>query len=307
MTQMMVVTHGGTDSKTEDSDGCEAAARRALERMGSGEDVLEAAVSAVEVMEADGRFGAGRGGYLSMDGKTIELDAAVMDTHGRLGAVAGVEEVVHAVRLARHVADTPHVLIVGTGATELARKLGLQQRFEPTEKVRKEFREYVEKLEKAGPPQGPADDTESDAGRALVKKFWNYDVPWQQVMDEYGHGTVGAVARDGRGHFAVAVSTAGSMPALRGRVADIPLIGCGFYAGPAGAVACSGIGEHNVRHLTAYRVYQWIEQGMPLREALERGMNLTPKGLQSGLIGITHDDAQVVSRKPLAHARLGQG
>ena len=123
--------------------------------MGSGEDVLEAAVSAVEVMEADGRYGAGRGGYLSMDGKTIELDAGVMDTRGRLGAVAGVEEVVHAVRLARRVADTPHVLIVGTGATELARKLGLQQRFEPTEKVRKEFREYVEKLEKAGPPQGP--------------------------------------------------------------------------------------------------------------------------------------------------------
>ncbi len=304
MARMMVVTHGGTDSKTEYSDGCEAAGRRALERLAGGDDVLEAAVSAVEVMEADGRFGAGRGGYLSMDGQTIELDAAVMDTRGRLGAVAGAEEVVHAVRLARHVADTPHVLIVGTGATELARRLGLHQPFEPTEKVRKEYREYVEMLEKAGPPQGPADDTESDAGRALVKKFWNYGVPWQQVMDRYGHGTVGAVVRDGQGHFAVAVSTAGSMPALRGRVADIPLIGCGFYAGPAGAVACSGIGEHNVRHLTAYRVYQWIEQGMPLREALERGMNLTPEGLQSGMIGITHDAAEVISRKPLASAKL---
>ncbi len=299
------VTHGGTDSKTDECDGCEAAARKAIERLRHGEDALEAAVSAVEVMEADGRFGAGRGCYLSMDGKTLEMDAAVMDTRGRLGAVAGVEEVVHAVRLARHVADTPHVMIVGEGARGLARTLGLHQPFEPTAKVRKQFREYLQMLQDAGPPQGPADDTESDAGRALVKKYWNYDIPWQQVMDRYGHGTVGAVVRDGEGGFAVAVCTGGSMPALRGRVADIPLVGCGFYAGPRGAVACSGIGEHNVRHLTAFRVYQWIEQGMPLREALQRGMDLTPPGLQAGMIGITATEAEAVSRKPMAHAKTG--
>jgi L-asparaginase / beta-aspartyl-peptidase len=135
--------------------------------------------------------------------------------------------------------------------------------------------------------------------------LWNYVVPWQQVMDQYGHGTVGAVVRDGRGGFAVAASTGGSMPALRGRVADVPLVGCGFFAGPAGAVACTGIGEHNVRHQTALRVYQWIEGGMPLREALQRGMAMVPGDLQSGLIGITATEADVVSRRPMAHAKLG--
>lgn len=305
MRKAMVVTHGGTDSKLEHCDGCEKAARRALEKLQRGDDALEAAVAAVEVLEADGRYGAGLGAPLGMDGRTVQMDAAVMDTRGRLGAVAAIEEVPHPVRVARHVAETPHCLLVGEGAVDFARTLGLHQPFQPNEKVRKEFEDYVHKLQQAGPPQGPADDTEGDAGRALVKRFWNYPTPWQQVMDEFGHGTVGAVVCC-EGEMAVAVSTGGSMPALRGRVADIALVGCGFYAGAKAALACSGIGEHNVRHLTALRVHQWIEQGMPLREALQKGVELTPAGLQSAMIGVTADDAQVFSRRPMAHAILRQ-
>lgn len=301
MTKIRVVAHGGTDSQPDAADGCEKAIERALQRLSEGADALEAAVAAVEVLEADGRYGAGLGAPLGMDGRTIQMDAAVMDTQGRLGAVAAIEEVVHPVRVARRVADTPHCLLVGQGAIDFARKIGLHQPFEPNEKVRHEFREYVHKLEHAGGPKGDANDTEGDDGRALVKQFWNYPVPWQQVMDDYGHGTVGVVVQ-AHGQFAVAVSTGGSMPALRGRVADIALVGCGFYAGPAGAVACSGIGEHNVRHQTARTVYQWLEGGMRLEDALREGIDLTPPGLQSGMIGITHDDMQAIARRPWASA-----
>jgi L-asparaginase/beta-aspartyl-peptidase (threonine type) len=303
MHKATVVTHGGTDSKVEHADGCEKAARRALDKLQRGDDALEAAVAAVEVLEADGRYGAGLGSPLGMDGKTIQMDAAVMDTRGRLGAVAAIEEVPHPVRVARHVAETPHCLLVGPGATDFARVLGLHQPFQPNERVSKEFQEYVHKLQQAGAPQGPANDTEGDAGRALVKRFWNYPTPWQQVMDAFGHGTVGAVVYCD-GELAVAVSTGGSMPALRGRVADIALVGTGFYAGPKAALACSGIGEHNVRQLTALQVHQWIEGGMPLHEALQKGVDLTPPGLQSAMIGVTADDARLVARRPMAHAIL---
>jgi L-asparaginase/beta-aspartyl-peptidase (threonine type) len=302
MQRATVVTHGGTDSHPEDADGCERAAGQALKRLRAGDDALDAAVAAVAAMEADGRYGAGLGAPLGMDGRTIQMDAAVMDDRGRLGAVAGIEQVRHPVRVARRVCDTPHCLLVGDGAIAFARELGLVDPVEPNERVRREFREYVRKLEAAGAPQGPAPDTEGDAGRALVKRFWNYAVPWQQVMDEHGHGTVGAVVRTADRRFAVAVSTGGSMPALRGRVADIGLVGCGFYAGPAGAVACSGIGEHNVRQLAAFHVYQWIEQGMRLREALERGLAFTPPGLQAGMIGVTAHEADAVARRPWAKA-----
>jgi L-asparaginase/beta-aspartyl-peptidase (threonine type) len=301
MSPILVVAHGGTDSHPDEADGCERAVQRALERLRAGDDALEAAVAAVEVLEDDGRYGAGRGAALGMDGRTIRLDSAVMDTRGRLGAVAGLEQCVHAVRVARRVADTPHVLLVGQGASDFARRIGLHEPFEANEKSRHEFREYVKKLEAAGAPKGDANDTEGDAGRALVKQFWNYAVPWQQVMDTYGHGTVGLVVH-AKGEFAVATSTSGSMPALHGRVADTALIGCGFYAGPAGAIACSGIGEHNVRQMAARQVYQWIEGGMPLKEALQRGVDLTPPGLQSGMIGLTRDDAQAVARRPWACA-----
>lgn len=301
MARWMVVTHGGTDSKPEENDGAEAAAQRAIDALERGEDALEAAVAAVVSLEADGRFGAGRGSPLAMDGRSIQMDAAVMDNRGRLGVTAGLQHVVHAVKVARQVAETPHVMLVGEGATRFAERLGLRETVQPTRKVREDFREYVKKLEAAGDAQGPADDTEGDAGRALVKRFWNYDVPWQRVMDEFGHGTVGAVVF-ADGHCAVAVSTGGSMPALLGRVADIGVVGCGFFADDHAAVACSGIGEHNVRHQTALKVAQWVAEGVPLQQALDRGRDLTPQGLQSALIGVGAQDAAISMREPMAHA-----
>lgn len=306
MAKWTVVTHGGTDSTPDESDGTQRAAEAALESLQRGEDALAAAVAAVTVLEADGRYGAGLGCPLAMDGRTLQMDAAVMDSRGRLGAVAGIQAVVHAVQVARQVAETPHVLLVGDGATRFAGRIGLQRRFEPTDKVRQDFQEYVKKLEAAGGPKGAADDTEGDAGRALVKRFWNYDVSWQAVMDEFGHGTVGAVVH-ADGHCAVAVSTGGSMPALLGRVADIGIVGCGYFATAKAAVACSGIGEHNVRHQTALHVAQWIEQGTPLQQALDRGRDLTPEGLQSALVGVTPDDAAISMREPMAYTILQRG
>jgi hypothetical protein len=66
-------------------------------------------------------------------------------------------------------------------------------------------------------------------------------------------------------------------PSLLGRVGDTPIIGSGFYAGPLGAVAATGIGEQIVRHLLARTVYGWIEDGMPLEQALKRGVGLFDK------------------------------
>ncbi|MBC8287462.1 MAG: isoaspartyl peptidase/L-asparaginase [Nitrospinae bacterium] len=73
--------------------------------------------------------------------------------------------------------------------------------------------------------------------------------------------TVGCVARAGD-EFAAALSTGGIDNAIPGRVGDVPLIGCGLYAGPAGAVAATGDGEAIAIQVTALRAYQLIEQGM---------------------------------------------
>jgi L-asparaginase/beta-aspartyl-peptidase (threonine type) len=83
-----IVVHGGAGSPRAHDDGCRLAARRAVEELSLGADALEAAVGAVVAMEADGRFNAGSGAVLCMDGATVEMDASIMDTRGRLGAVA---------------------------------------------------------------------------------------------------------------------------------------------------------------------------------------------------------------------------
>lgn len=83
--------------------------------------------------------------------------------------------------------------------------------------------------------------------------------------------TVGCVAFDGKS-FAAALSTGGTSGSPPGRVGDVPLIGCGLYAGPKGAVAATGLGEAIAMNVTAFRVYQMLEQdALPesvLREAL---------------------------------------
>ena len=72
--------------------------------------------------------------------------------------------------------------------------------------------------------------------------------------------TVGSIAFDGES-FAAALSTGGWGGAPPGRVGDVPLIGCGLYAGLAGAVAATGLGEEIAMNLAAFRAYQLLEQG----------------------------------------------
>jgi L-asparaginase/beta-aspartyl-peptidase (threonine type) len=142
-------------------------------------------------------------------------------------------------------------------------------------------------------------------GNDAFLRFWNYgstpDMPAGAACD-----TVGAVVRAPDGHFGVASSTGGSAPSLLGRIGDTPIIGSGFYAGPHGAVAATGIGEHIVRHLLAHRVYSWIEDGMPLAQALQRGIDLFGKDVPVGLIAVSRLEAGALSNREMPQAqRIG--
>ena len=278
-----IVTHGGAGEPLEFTDGCEKAAQTGRDKFRESGDALDAAIAAVLVLEEDERFNAGTGSVLCLDGATIEMDASIMDTRGRLGAIAGVRDVRNPILLARAVADTPHVLLAGEGADRLARALG----FAPAQPIRASQREKHAKLlkELAGSvPAMPGIDNREFA------RFWNYKTPLQ-LPPSAAHDTVGAVVRGADGHFAVAGSTGGSAPSLLGRVGDTAIMGSGFYAGPLGAIAATGVGEHIVRHMLARTVYGYLEQGMPLQQALQRGIDLIDKDVDTGLIGVTASEA----------------
>ena len=104
----------------------------------------------------------------------------------------------------------------------------------------------------------------------------------------------------------MACSSGGSAPALLGRVGDTPIVGSGFFAGPAGAVAASGIGEHIVRHLLARTVYGWIEDGMPLDQALQRGVDLFAPEIKVGLIAVSRHEAGACSNGEMPYSKMVQ-
>ena len=278
-----IVTHGGAGEPLEFTDGAEKAAQRGREMMRKTGDALDAAIAAVVVFEEDERFNAGTGSVLCLDGQTIEMDASVMDTRGRLAAVANVRDVRNPILLARAVADTPHVFLAGEGADRLARALGFEGARPISDRQREKHRKLLKELAGSVPAMPGIDNR-------MFERFWNYKTPLQ-LPPSAAHDTVGAVVRGPDGHFAVAGSTGGSAPSLLGRVGDTAVIGSGFYAGALGAVAATGVGEHIMRTMLARTVYGWIEQGIPLQQALQRGIDLIDKDVDTGLIAVTKTEA----------------
>lgn len=299
-----IVVHGGASAGRSLDDGCLLAANAARSALDRGDDALGAAIAAVLVLENDPRYNAGTGASLGLDGKSIEMDAAVMDTRGRLGAVAALRAVQHPILVARAVADTPHCLLAGAGALSFARLMGHPEYDNLTPKAVEELDQMLCKL--ASAEQAMAGEANEDFAR-----FWNYDGPptfgrpgGTAGFSRGARDTVGAVVRDSTGHFAVAGSTGGSAPSLLGRVGDTPIVGSGFYAGPHGAVAATGVGEHIIRSMLAATVYHWLAGGMDLSLALGRGIELIPAEVDVGLIAVSRTQSGARSNADMPHAVL---
>lgn len=294
-----IIVHGGAGSPRTYDDGCERAADAAAGELAIGSEALDAAIAAVTSMEDDGRFNAGIGSVLCLDGATVEMDASVMDTRGRLGAVACVQNVRNPVLLARAVAETPHWLLAGDGARRFADAIGHPAWNTVSDHQRAAHRKVLKAMAGSVPSMPGID-------RHAFLRYWNYQTPLD-LPEHAACDTVGAVVRAPDGHFAVAASTGGAAPSLLGRVGDTPIIGSGFYAGPAGAVAATGIGEQIVRHLLARTVYGWIEDGMPLDAALRRGVALFDPAVAVGLIAVSRTEAASFANRDMPQARRTQG
>lgn len=280
---LTIVAHGGAGGSSSQNDGCRAAAAAGMGAFQHGGSAFDAVIAAVVVMEDDPRFNAGTGAVLGLDGKTVELDACVMDSRARLGAVACLQNVRNPVLVASDVTKTPHCLLAGEGALQFARMMGHPYHDCITERTRRANEGLLRRLRQAGQVRKGVPNED-------FARYWNYASP-RPLTAGGACDTVGAVARGPENHFAVAGSTGGSAPSLLGRVGDTPLVGSGFYAGAAGAVAATGVGEHIIRHLLAISVYRWIEDGMALQPALQRGVDLFDPAIQVGLIAVSRSEA----------------
>lgn len=279
-----VVVHGGVGSLRERMDATSAAAARGLAALRGGAPALDGAIAAVVVLEDDCRFNAGTGANIRLDGKTVQMDAAVMDgATGGFGAVAAIERVKNPVLVARRVLETPHVLVVGEGATRLARAFGFPDHDTICPESLKRY-ERVKRILK-GLETGPALEAWK---RFDWRRFWNFPGPLPAELKEAAGSpdTVGAVARDAQGRFAAAISTGGTTITFYGRVGDVPIHGAGIYAGPAGAVACTGTGEVIVKRFVAKSVYDELARGTEPQAAVERALAAFPADVDLGVIAV---------------------
>jgi beta-aspartyl-peptidase (threonine type) len=274
----LVVTHAGVGSPMEQADGAVRAAQQAGERLLAGDDALAAAIAGTVVLEDDPRYNAGTGANIRLDGKTIQLDAALMTGDGRFAAVAAIERVKNPIRAARLVLDSPHVLLVGEGATRFAHKLGLPDELPLSPQAEANYHKRMQRLAAA-----VAAGTEPD-----WRAYWNFPGDMPADMKAWrDHGdTVGTVVRDRDGKFAATLSTGGTSVTLYGRVGDVPIYGAGLFAGPAGAVACTGHGEEIVREGMARSIYQAIDAGTPARAAVEQAVARFDARWDLGLIAV---------------------
>jgi beta-aspartyl-peptidase (threonine type) len=240
-----LMIHGGSGVLTRDTVAQEVdeAARKALGRaldagaaiLTGGGSAVDAVEAAVQVLEEDPVFNAGRGAALALDG-SAELDAAIMDGHTRAaGSVAGVRSTRSPVRLARAVMDDGrHVFLAGDGADQFARERGIE----------------------AADPAWFV----TDARRAQLAELIAHD--GDAFDSDMKYGTVGAVARDVQGHVAAATSTGGVTGKRWGRIGDSPVIGAGTYADDrAAAVSATGAGEYFLRLAVAHEICARVRLG----------------------------------------------
>jgi L-asparaginase / beta-aspartyl-peptidase len=226
-----------------------------LERGATAVDAVEAAVA---VLEDDEAFDAGRGSFLTREGK-VQLDALLMDGGMtgtmRAGGVACVERLRNPIHAARLVLEkSPHVYFVGRDAENFAAEQGMPL-IDNAELVLDRERERLavaQRKERAGLPDqtfSGVQETDKEPPGLTSCDPSSRDTGYDALSHDTGydassHDTVGAVALDAGGNLAAATSTGGTLNKAPGRVGDSSLIGCGCYADNlSAAVSLTGWGE----------------------------------------------------------------
>jgi beta-aspartyl-peptidase (threonine type) len=289
---LTLLIHGGAGNITRGmlSPGQEAAYEAALgEALTAGFAVLEsrgaaidAVAAAIEVLEDNPLFNAGRGSVFTKKG-VHEMDAAIMDGRNlEAGAVTGVRNVKNPILLAKDVMlHSGHVFLSGHGANEFALKQGIEQAHDDYFFNKERYDQWIAIRDSDFYQLDHKDDnlkgpsvTATGPGGGIEKKF----------------GTVGAVACDAQGNIAGGTSTGGMTNKRFGRVGDSPVIGAGTYANnKTCAISCTGHGELFLRAVVAYDVSCLMEyRGLPLQEACDIVIKekLRDIGGEGGLIAV---------------------
>lgn len=240
------------------------ATAKAWEVLSAGGNSLDAVEQGVMIEEADvDNQTVGKGGRPDRDGN-VTLDACIMDKDGNCGAVVYLQNITHAVSVARKVMEeTPHVMLAGRGAEQFAYEHGFAKEDLLTEKSKKEWLE------------------------------WKKTSQYKPVINIENHDTIGMLAIDKNGDISGACTTSGMAYKYGGRIGDSPIIGAGLFVdNEVGGATATGVGEEVVRTVGSFLIVELMRQGQSPQQACEEGVrrimakNKTQKDFQIGFIAI---------------------
>ena len=239
---------------------------------GKAWEVLEAGGIAIDAVEqgcmieeanADGQS-VGKGGLPDRDGN-VTLDACIMNKEGNCGSVVYMQNVTHAISVARKVMEeTPHVMLAGSGAEQFAYEQGYKKEDLLTEASKKAWEE------------------------------WKIKSEYKPIINIENHDTIGMLAIDKNGDISGACTTSGLAYKMAGRVGDSPIIGSGLFVdNEIGAAVATGLGEEVVKTVGSFLVVELMRQGKSPQDACEEAIirivskpNSDYKNFQVGYIAV---------------------
>jgi N4-(beta-N-acetylglucosaminyl)-L-asparaginase len=244
--------------------GPRSCVEEAFARIVAGEDVLDALIAGVNIVELDPtEMYVGYGGLPNADG-VVQLDSCCM--HGprrRAGGVAALEGVRTPSRLARAVMEhTDHHLLVGAGAQAFARQMGFAVEADlNTEKSRQKWLEWKQRVD---PAHWLDPAKRSEAGEVAARQMAREGL----IETRHRYGTINCDGVGTKGEVCGVTTTSGLAFKIPGRVGDSPILGAGLWVDDAvGAAGSTGRGEANLYNLSSFLIVEGLRRGLAPKDA----------------------------------------
>lgn len=258
------VVVASANGQTRLNGGTKSCVETAFEKMMAGEDVLEALVAGVEIVELDPEdTSVGYGGLPNADG-VVQLDASVM--HGpkkRAGAVGALEGVRTPAKVAKAVMDyTDHHLIVGKDAQTFARNMGFTIEADlNTPRSRAAWLEWKRRTT-------PLHYLDPNRREVALRDVMMSMVADGLIDENHIYGTINCNGVNARGEVCGVTTTSGLAWKIPGRLGDSPILGAGLFVdGEVGAAGSTGRGEANLFSLASMLIVEEMRRGAHPKDA----------------------------------------
>lgn len=235
--------------------GAKTCVETAFERIIRGDDVLDAVIAGVNIVERDPLDDSvGFGGLPNADG-VVQLDACCM--HGprkRAGGVAASENVKTPSLVARAVLEhTDNHLLAGKDVTAFARKHGF---------------EIVDDLNSAN-SRAKWLEWKTRIARGVPSDQAMLDMVREGLVNEnHIWGTIHCSGVNATGDVCGVTTTSGLAWKIPGRLGDSPILGAGLYVdNEVGAAGSTGRGESNLYNLSSFLIVEEMRRGATPKDA----------------------------------------